>query len=95
MICLSKQLRNTMINMGNTENNVNYQILRFVKEGYTYIEAALKFYDESAEEDDIVKYAKSLDTSIIKEIEREAVEDGKIRDTHSTNIENFFKNLFT
>ena len=84
-----------MINMGNTENNVNYQILRFVKEGYTYIEAALKFYDESAEEDDIVKYAKSLDTSIIKEIEREAVEDGKIRDTHSTNIENFFKNLFT
>jgi hypothetical protein len=84
-----------MINMGNTENNVNYQILRFVKEGYTYIEAALKFYDESAEEDDIVKYAKSLDTSIIKEIEREAVEDGKIRDTHSTNIENFFENLFT
>lgn len=81
--------------MGNTENNVNYQILRFVKEGYTYIEAALKFYDESAEEDDIVKYAKSLDTSIIKEIEREAVEDGKIRDTHSTNIENFFENLFT
>ena len=52
--------------MGNTENNVNYQILRFVKEGYTYIEAALKFYDESAEEDNIVKYAKSLDTSIIK-----------------------------
>ena len=51
--------------------------------------------DESAEEDDIVKYAKSLDTSIIKEIEREAVEDGKIRDTHSTNIENFFENLFT
>lgn len=84
-----------MINMGNTENNVNYQILRFVKEGYTYIEAALKFYDESAEEDNIVKYAKSLDTSIIKEIEREAVEDGKIRDTHSTNIENFFENLFT
>ena len=84
-----------MINMGNTENNVNYQILRFVKEGYTYIEATLKFYDESAEEDDIVKYAKSLDTSIIKEIEREAVEDGKIRDTHSTNIENFFENLFT
>jgi hypothetical protein len=81
--------------MGNTENNVNYQILRFVKEGYTYIEAALKFYDESAEEDNIVKYAKSLDTSIIKEIEREAVEDGKIRDTHSTNIENFFENLFT
>ena len=84
-----------MINMGNTENNVNYQILRFVKEGYTYIEATLKFYDEIAEEDDIVKYAKSLDTSIIKEIEREAVEDGKIRDTHSTNIENFFENLFT
>ena len=84
-----------MINMGNTENNVNYQILRLVKEGYTYIEAALKFYDESAEEDDIVKYAKSLDSFIIKEIEREAVEDGKIRDTHSTNIENFFENLFT
>ena len=36
-----------MINMGNTENNVNYQILRFVKEGYTYIEATLKFYDEN------------------------------------------------
>lgn len=81
--------------MGNTENCVNYQILRLVKEGHTYTEATLKFYDESAEEDDIVKYAKSLDSCIIKEIEREAVEDGKIRDTHSTNIENFFENLFT
>ena len=57
----------------------------------TYLEATLYYYDAKSEIDDLNKFVENLDKSIIKEIEKEAYEEGKLKSISTENIDNFFQ----
>lgn len=70
--------------------NMNYMIRTFVSEGMTYLEAVMKYYNEYADEDNLTKFAQSLDSDLIKEIEKESFQEGKLKSVFSESIDNFF-----
>lgn len=70
--------------------NMNYMIRTFVSNGMTHLEAVMKYYGEYADEDNLIKFAQSLDSDIVKEIEKEAFQDGKLKSVSSESIDNFF-----
>ena len=78
--------------MNNLDCNISYQITRLVENNkMTYLEATLYYYDAKSEIDDLNKFVENLDKSIIKEIEKEAYEEGKLKSISTENIENFFQ----
>lgn len=78
------------IQVNNLDTNVSFQIGKIVQErGVSYLEAALSYWSEFADEDDIEKFALQLDPNIKKEIEHEALHDGKISSASTVDIDNF------
>lgn len=78
--------------MNNLDCNISYQITRLVENNkMTYLEATLYYYDAKSEIDDLNKFVENLDKSIIKEIEKEAYEEGKLKSISTENIDNFFQ----
>ncbi len=80
------------IPVNNLDCNISYQITRLVENNkMTYLEATLYYYDAKSEIDDLNKFVENLDKSIIKEIEKEAYEEGKLKSISTENIDNFFQ----
>ncbi len=78
--------------MNNLDCNISYQITRLVENNkMTYLEATLYYYNAKSEIDDLNKFVENLDKSIIKEIEKEAYEEGKLKSISTENIDNFFQ----
>ena len=78
--------------MNNLDCNISYQITRLVENNkMTYLEATLFYYNAKSEIDDLNKFVENLDKSIIKEIEKEAYEEGKLKSISTENIDNFFQ----
>ena len=78
--------------MNNLDCNISYQITRLVENNkMTYLEATLYYYNAKSEIDDLNKFVENLDKSIIKEIEKEAYEEGKLKSISAENIDNFFQ----
>ena len=48
----------------------------------------MKYYNEYADEDNLTKFAQSLDSDLIKEIEKEAFQEGKLKSVFSESIDN-------
>ena len=82
--------RKILIPINNLENNISYQIVKLVEDySVTYTEATLFYYDAYSEIDDINKFAEKLDKTIIKEIEKEAYESGKLKNITTESIDTF------
>ena len=80
------------IPVNNLDCNISYQITRLVENNkMTYLEATLFYYNAKSEIDDLNKFVENLDKSIIKEIEKEAYEEGKLKSISTENIDNFFQ----
>ena len=80
------------IPVNNLDCNISYQITRLVENNkMTYLEATLYYYNAKSEIDDLNKFVENLDKSIIKEIEKEAYEEGKLKSISTENIDNFFQ----